>query len=192
MQLVIATDIFGAQSEVLAQLDLLGADYICVQPYDHSPPVFVDDIEAYQYFQAHGALEAYSNTLGEVLKAQTEPVFLVGFSAGAAACWANLVVEQLTVAQCVGFYGGQIRQMTHLQPLYPTELIFAEETHFSVTELMDALAGKTNLKQSFIPYPHGFMNPLSKGYQRDSALEQFNRLSRQIVIMESKHIPNVS
>lgn len=58
--------------------------------------------------------------------------------------------------------------MTHLEPLYPTELIFAEETHFSVAELMDALAGKTNLKQSLVPYPHGFMNLLSKGYQAEA------------------------
>jgi dienelactone hydrolase len=168
MQLVIVTDIFGAQPEVLLQFDQLGSDYLCVQPYDHPPPSFSDDTEAYQYFLAHGALEAYSKKVGEVLKAQTGPVFLVGFSAGAAACWANLVLEHLTIAHCVGFYGGQIRQMSHLQPLYPTELIFAEETHFSVPELMDALAGKTNLKQSLVPYPHGFMNLLSKGYQAEA------------------------
>ena len=123
----------------------------------------------YPYFLAHGGLEAYSNRLGEVLNAQTEPVFLVGFSAGTAACWANLVVEHLTIKHCVGFYGGQIRQMTHLEPLYPTELIFAEETHFSVSELMDTLAGKTNLEQSLVPYPHGFMNPLSKSYHAEAA-----------------------
>lgn len=169
MPLVIVTDIFGAQPEVLLQFDQLGLDYLCVQPYDHQPPSFTDDNEAYQYFLAHGALEAYSKKLGELLKAQTEPVFLVGFSAGAAACWANLVLEHLTIAFCVGFYGGQIRQMTHLQPLYPTELIFAEETHFSVSELMDALAGKTSLRQSFVPYPHGFMNQLSKGYHAETA-----------------------
>jgi len=169
MQLVIVTDIFGAQPEVLSQFDQLGSDYLCVQPYDHQPPSFSDDTEAYQYFLAHGALEAYSKKLGELLKAQTEPVFLLGFSAGAAACWENLVLEHLTIAFCVGFYGGQIRQMTQLEPLYPTELIFAEETHFSVSELMDALAGKTNLKQSLVPYPHGFMNVLSKGYQAEAA-----------------------
>ena len=115
MQLVIVTDIFGAQPEVLSQFDQSGLDYLCVQPYDHQPPSFADENGAYQYFLVHGALEAYSKKLGEVLKAQTEPVFLLGFSAGAAACWANLVVEHLTIAHCVGFYGGQIRQMTHLQ-----------------------------------------------------------------------------
>ncbi|EGM77746.1 dienelactone hydrolase-like enzyme [Rheinheimera sp. A13L] len=169
MQLVITTDIFGAQPEVLLQFDQLGSDYLCVQPYDHQSPVFADDKEAYQYFLDHGGIETYCNKVGEVLKAQTEPVFLVGFSAGAAACWANLALEHLTVKACVGFYGGQIRQMTHLQPLYPTELIFAEESHFSVLELMDALAGKINLKQSFVPYPHGFMNVLSRGYQAEAA-----------------------
>jgi dienelactone hydrolase len=169
MQLVIMTDIFGAQPQVLSQFDQLGLDYLCVQPYDHQPPSFADENDAYQYFLVHGALEAYSKKLGEVLKAQTEPVFLLGFSAGAAACWANLVVEHLTIAFYVGFYGGQIRQMTHLQPLYPTELIFAEETHFSVSELMDVLAGKTNLQQSLVPYPHGFMNILSEGYQAEAA-----------------------
>ena len=169
MQLVIVTDIFGAQPEVLSQFDQLGSDYLCVQPYDHQPPSFADDNDAYQFFLTHGALEAYSKKLGELLKAQTEPVFLLGFSAGAAACWVNLVLEHLTVAHCVGFYGGQIRQMAHLQPLYPTELIFAEETHFSVSELMDVLASKTNLKQSLVPYTHGFMNVLSRGYQAEAA-----------------------
>jgi len=190
MRLVIVTDIFGAQPEVLSQFDKLSSDYLCVQPYDHLPPVFADDQEAYQYFLDHGGMEAYCNTLGEVLKAQTEPVFVVGFSAGAAACWANLALEHLTVKACVGFYGGQIRQMTHLQLLYPTELIFSEETHFSVLELMDALKHKTNVKQSLAPYPHGFMNVLSKAYQQDSALEYFNRLSRKIIKMGSDHIVN--
>lgn len=169
MQLVIATDIFGAQPEVLLQFDQLGLDYLCVQPYDHPPPFFTDDHEAYQYFLAHGALDSYSDKLGAVLKAQTEQVFLVGFSAGAAACWGNMVLEQLTVAHCIGFYGGQIRQLTHLQPLYPTELIFATETHFSVRDLMDSLDRKMNLKQSLAPYPHGFMNRLSKGYSAEAA-----------------------
>jgi len=169
MQLVIVTDIFGAQPEVLLQFDQLGLDYLCVQPYDHQPPSFSDDTEAYQYFLASGGLEAYCNKLGEVLKTQAEPVFLVGFSAGAAACWANLALELLPIKHCVGFYGGQIRQMAHLQPLYPTELIFAEETHFSVSELMDVLAGKTNLKQSLVPYSHGFMNVLSRGYSAEAA-----------------------
>lgn len=176
MQLVIVTDIFGAQPEVLSQFDQSGLDYLCVQPYDHQPLSFSDDHEAYQYFLAHGGLEAYSKKLGELLKAQTEPVFLLGFSAGAAACWANLVLEHLTIEYCVGFYGGQIRQMTQLQPLYPTELIFAEETHFSVLELMDALAGKTNLQQSLVPYPHGFMNLLSKGYQAEAAAVYWDKI----------------
>lgn len=176
MQLVIVTDIFGAQPEVLSQFDQLGLDYLCVQPYDHQPPSFADENDAYPYFLVHGALEAYSKKLGEVLKAQTEPVFLLGFSAGAAACWANLVVEDLTTKHCVGFYGGQIRQMTHLKPLYPTELMFAEETHFSVSELMDVLAGKTNLKQSLAPYPHGFMNLLSKGYQAEVAAVYWEKI----------------
>ncbi|WP_233080853.1 dienelactone hydrolase family protein, partial [Rheinheimera soli] len=169
MQLVIVTDIFGAQPEVLLQFDQLGSDYLCVQPYDHQPPVFADDKEAYQYFLDHGGIEAYCNKVGEVLKAQIEPVFLAGFSAGAAACWANLAVEHLTIKHCVGFYGGQIRQMTHLQPLYPTELIFAEESHFSVSELMSVLADKANVKQSLEPYPHGFMNVLSQGYRAEAA-----------------------
>ncbi|OGO81262.1 MAG: hypothetical protein A2203_10315 [Chromatiales bacterium RIFOXYA1_FULL_46_5] len=176
MRLVIVTDIFGAQPEVLSQFDQLGSDYLYVQPYEHQPPFFADDNEAYPYFLAHGGLEAYSNRLGEVLNAQTEPVFLVGFSAGAAACWANLVLEHLTIAHCVGFYGGQIRQMTDLEPRYPTELIFAEETHFSVHELMEALAGKTNLKQSLVTYSHGFMNPLSKGYQAEAAAVYWRKI----------------
>lgn len=176
MQLLMVTDIFGAQPEVLSQFDQLGLDYLCVQPYDHQPPSFTDETTAYQHFLAQGGLQAYIKKLGDVLKAQTEPVFLVGFSAGTAACWANLVVEHLTIAQCVGFYGGQIRQMTHLEPLYPIELIFAEETHFSVLDVMDDLAGKMNLQQSLVPYSHGFMNLLSKGYHADAAQVYWNKL----------------
>lgn len=176
MQLLIATDIFGAQPEVLAQFDQLGLDYLCLQPYDHQPPVFAGDTEAYQYFLAHGALEAYRNKLADLLKVQTQPVFLVGFSAGAAACWANLVTPDLPVKHCLVFYGGQIRQLTDLQPLYSTELIFAEEKHFSVLQLMEVLAGKTNLKQSIAPYPHGFMNPLSGGYRAEAAKIYYEKI----------------
>jgi dienelactone hydrolase len=169
MQLLIATDIFGSQPEVLAEFRQLSSSCLCVQPYAHQPPVFTDDNEAYRYFLEHGGLEAYSKKLAEVLMAQTEPVFLIGFSAGAAACWINLALDNLPVSHCVAFYGGQIRTLTHLKPLYPTELIFAEETHFSVQDLMAMLAGRPNLKQSLAPFPHGFMNKLSKGYSAEAA-----------------------
>ncbi|MCA1930894.1 dienelactone hydrolase family protein, partial [Rheinheimera sp.] len=107
--------------------------------------------------------------LAEVLMSQTEAVFLIGFSAGAAACWINLALNNLPISHCVAFYGGQIRMLTHLQPLYPTELIFAEETHFSVRDLMAVLEGRINLKQSLAPFSHGFMNKLSKGYNAEAA-----------------------
>ncbi|RVT44656.1 hypothetical protein EMM73_16110 [Rheinheimera sediminis] len=172
MLLVIVTDIFGAQSELLLQFEQLHSDYVCIQPYDHQPPVFSDDHHAYQYFLQHGGLDAYTYKLNRCLTeyaVQQQPVFLLGFSAGAAACWMNLASKQLTIKACVGFYGSQIRQMTHLTPFYPTELIFAEETHFSVPELMSALADKANLKQSLVPYPHGFINVLSQGYSAEAA-----------------------
>lgn len=180
MQLVIATDIFGAQPHVLTQFDQWTTDYLSVQAYDHQPPAFKDESEAYSYFLAHGGMEAYCTKLGNVLQAQTQPVFLVGFSAGAAACWANLIRQNLTIVRFVGFYGGQIRHMTQLQPLYPTELIFSEETHFSVSELMHSLSDKINLKQSCAPYPHGFMNQLSQGYRHEVALAYFSLLSTQL------------
>lgn len=169
MKLLLVTDIFGAQPEVLLQFDQGVADYSYIQPYDHQPPKFIDDKDAYSYFLAHGGLENYSRKVGQLLKSQTKAVFLVGFSAGAAACWANLHTKDLKIKGCIGFYAGQIRQMTQLQPLYPTELIFAQETHFSVSALMDVLANRSNLKQSYVPYPHGFMNCVSTGYNAEAA-----------------------
>ncbi|RRJ22711.1 hypothetical protein EIK76_01090 [Rheinheimera mesophila] len=176
MQLLIVTDIFGTQPEMLRQFDLLTLEYGCLQPYDHQPPVFVDDAEAYQYFLAHGGFEAYCNKLADLLQMLSQPVFLLGFSAGAAACWANLVTEDLPIKHCLGFYGGQIRHLTELQPLYPTELIFAEETHFSVPELMQKLSDKPYLKQNLVSYPHGFMNPLSQGYRPEAAAQFWQKI----------------
>ncbi len=38
------------------------------------------------------------------------------------------------------------------------------------------LAGKMNLQQSLVPYSHGFMNLLSKGYHADAAQVYWNTL----------------
>jgi dienelactone hydrolase len=167
--LLITTDIFGVQPQLLQQLDRLAVDYLCVQPYDQPPPVFTDDQQAYQYFLQHSSPQAYTNKLKQIVETQTNSVFLVGFSAGAAACWNILALPLLPVRHCLCFYGGQIRQLSGLQPLYPVELIFTEETHFSVKALMETLADKIGLTQQLVPYAHGFMNPLSAGYQVEAA-----------------------
>lgn len=180
MQLMIVTDIFGAQPELMSLFIALDPQVVVIQPYDDQPPAFTDDAQAYSYFLRHGGIDAYSDRLTGVLRAQTNPVLLLGFSAGAAACWAVSAIADLPIQRCIGFYGSQIRQLVKLDPRYPIELIFSEESHFSVPELMQTLEGKANLTQSQVSYTHGFMNPLSRGYQPQAADLYYDWIAREI------------
>lgn len=183
LRLLVASDIFGhteALNAALAQLVLQGAALrisIC-QPDSCriENRRFANDEQAYQAFMQQGGLAVYQQQLSTALS-QQQPDLVLGFSAGAAALWCALseLPAAATPARALLCYGGQIRQHVALQPKLAVTCLWSDETHFDVRALQCALAVQTNVLQQHWPYHHGFINPLSKNYQRDGATEFWRR-----------------
>jgi len=168
--LLVATDIFGAQPELIEQLEQLDMGYQVVQPYPEMPKRFNDEGEAYAAFTELGGLNSYRTKLQQQLKLQRHAVQLLGFSAGAAAAWCCAAERGHNLRSVLAFYGGQIRDYTQLQPQVETRLVFCQvERHFSMPQLLANLAPRANLKVDTVEWSHGFCNPLSSGFNAIAA-----------------------
>jgi len=185
MKLLVATDIFGETPELLDWLTpvVQAADLTLqlVSPYAMpftdrvlSPalaenPELAPDQLAYQRFIQQGGIDAYAKKLQLNFDVQQEEFIALGFSAGAAALWQLAAKPQLWLKQLLGFYGGQIRHCSALQPLVSTTLIWAQEAHFDVEQLHRQLQQLAFVQSNLTSYPHGFINPHSVGYNREAA-----------------------
>jgi len=185
MKLLVATDIFGETAELLDWLmpvvEAADLTLQVVSPYTMpftNPsslpasavnPECSPDQHAYQRFVQQGGIDAYAKKLQLNFDAQHEEFIALGFSAGAAALWQLAAKPQLWLKQLLGFYGGQIRHCSELQPLVSTTLIWAQEAHFDVDQLHRQLQQTTFVHSNLTPYQHGFINPLSVGYNREAA-----------------------
>jgi len=185
MKLLVATDIFGETPELLDWLMpvVQAADLTLqlVSPYSMpfsdtavstalaASPERAPDQQAYQRFMLQGGIDAYAKKLQLNFDAQHEDFIALGFSAGAAALWQLAAKPQLRLKQLFGFYGGQIRHCSELQPLVSTTLIWAQEAHFDVDQLHRQLQQMTFVQSNLTPYRHGFINPHSVGYNREAA-----------------------
>ncbi len=90
--------------------------------------------------------------------------FIVGYSIGATIAWLCSGKADL-FSGVVGVYGSRIRDYTAIEPKCPVLLCFprAEES-FDVSELLQALSGKSNLNLLKAAALHGFADPWSKKY----------------------------
>ena len=175
---LIASDIFG-KTDALRQLaeDLPGESKI-LDPYGGKTTTFADEAHAYNVFNQQVGHDNYAESLRREIN-NTEGAFqLLGFSAGATACWRNACDEKdAGLRQVICIYGSQIRHHCHLQPAVPTMLVLpARESSFDVTEHAEALAKipLTTLRKT--PYLHGYMNRLSLNFNKDGYGETLNWL----------------
>ncbi len=170
---LVCTDIFGMTPALTAWLAPITAHPLVLSPYDQVVE-FSDDMAAYQFFTEQGGLAAYQQKLHQYLAQQQNPLFVLGFSAGAAVLWSAIATE--TLAQhCAQFqhawlfYGGQIRLQPQLQPSCPTTLIWSQENHFDVVALHQQLSSTDKVDSELTGYAHGFLNPASQGYDAKAA-----------------------
>lgn len=177
MQVLIATDVFGVGphiDELIHRGLPPGVDAIVIDPYGAMPMDFDNEQEAYEAFTESGGMEVYANVLSLALQ-ELQPTVAIGFSAGGAALWqAGAEANAPEVEAIMAFYPGQIRDMLHLTPQMPTQLILpASEPHFDVDNLVTQLAGKADVDIERSEYLlHGFMNPLSLNFD-ESAYEMY-------------------
>ncbi|WP_430455647.1 hypothetical protein [Rheinheimera sp.] len=179
-RLLVATDIFGATTALQQALAALQADNrkleieICQPDSCQSVPVFADDQLAYQAFVQQGGLERYQLQVKARLQEHSADL-LLGFSAGAAALWCVLNTVTAGAGKALLCYGGQIRQYAELAPQWPVTCLWSDEPHFDVRALQLRLQQHPQLQQQHWTWPHGFINPHSKGYQPDASAEFWQR-----------------
>lgn len=175
--LLLATDIFGHTPEVQALARQLGGTARIVSPYGHERPRFASEMEAYAGFTSRTSIAGYAEQLRETLRERRVDL-AVGFSVGASALWLCLAESGPWLpGRAELYYGSRIREHALLRPCCPTRVIFAaQEASFDPLELTQRLHA-CGVEALVIPgSAHGFMNPLSAGYDEALATQEALRL----------------
>ncbi|MED3953060.1 dienelactone hydrolase family protein [Priestia aryabhattai] len=178
-------EIYGVNDHmkfVKQELSKLGADIIC-------PNLLSKDVSysyeeegiAYQNFVQNIGIDEGSKQITNMLiqlKQEYEEVGIMGFSVGATISW--LCSENNLCDFVIGCYGSRIRDYINRRPVCPTLLIFpAEEQTFDVDRLINSLEQKREPLleiKKFYGF-HGFMNPFSQTFNKESADEAFQTVS---------------
>lgn len=171
MKLLVLTDIWGIDPAIRQWIKAVTAN--ATMPYEFLSPypdeqqhlAFTSDQNAYASFSQHGGLENYTRSVRTWFEQQTEPVLILGFSAGAAVAF-QLATELRHPAAVFAVYGGQIHRMSNFNVLCPTQLVFSQESHFDVNALVGTLKQQHHVCVEYWPVQHGFANPRSAGYDR--------------------------
>ena len=179
MKIIIASDVFGRTSGLETFAADLSSNYkkaVIIDPYQHQSMDFINEDEAYAYFQKNVGIEQYKDIIFTIIK-QTmndfsenslEDLLLIGFSVGASAIWGlSDKFSNNEKIKAVCFYGSQIRYSLDIDPKIEMDLIFPEhEPHFNVKNLFSQLSHKKNVNCNIAPYLHGFMNKKSVNFNK--------------------------
>ena len=179
-KVLIAADIFGVTPELGQLARALGSSATLVSPHPFTR-TFRCEAEGYASFMEHGGVAAYAKHLGEVMAVRQCCFELaLGFSAGASALWlclADAALEPWLPSRAELYYGSRIRESAHMQPRRRALLTFAEkEASFDAVELAGRLRQAGHAARMLPGSAHGFMNPLSAGYDERLAAQEILRL----------------
>jgi dienelactone hydrolase len=178
--LLIAADIFGLTPELGLLAQTFDADTTVVSPHPCAT-AFRTEAEGYAAFMARGGVAAYAKHIGATLSAsQTVFDLALGFSAGASALWlclADAGLEPWLPTRAELYYGSRIRDHADLEPRRHVRLIFAErEASFDPSALARLLCARGRNAEVLPGSAHGFMNPLSAGYDHGLAGREAQRI----------------
>lgn len=186
MTIILVTEIWGKTSHVELMADALrrvASTVLIVDPYDGTDPGFLTEDEAYTEYLAVCGHSEYASRVARELAKAVEPVYLVGFSAGAGAVWSTVTgVNDSALKAAFCFYGSSIRTTLDRTPSVPTYLIFPNhEKHFDVDEVIMGLqkGDMTHCHQA--DCGHGFMNPMSENYSKRAHDLWFDWMLEKIV-----------
>ena len=160
---VVVSDIFGRTPELDRWAARLPGVAAVVDPYGGHRRRFASDADAYAAFVSEMGVEGYSAQLARCLRALDGPVSVLGFSAGGAAAWCLPPDVPVTGVLC--FYPSQVRHHADSAPAWPVHVVLPQhESHFSVDELATRVAQHPTVTLTRSVGAHGFMNPLSSGF----------------------------
>lgn len=179
---VIVPDIFG-KSEALHRLadNLPGKKHI-LDPYEGKVVSFSDELEAYAVFIKQMGHDRYEQLLRYELEDINGPFQLLGFSAGATACWRAVCGDKPSAArQIICIYGSQIRHHCHLRPTVPTTVLLpVRENTFDIKEHAEILGKIPRVSLKKTPYLHGFINELSPNFDKHGYSETLSWLQTKL------------
>lgn len=168
MRVLIITDIFGCNESVSTlEADLRqrnNTEVLTVDPYQRKNMDFDNDELAYQHYIKVCGHDKYY-TLAKETAAQYKPDVVLGFSAGGSVAWRLSDNNQLSAGCIICFYPSQIRHHLTLQPVKPTNVVFAaSEGSFNVKDVAQKINESVHVDAQVLPYEHGFMNRASKNF----------------------------
>jgi dienelactone hydrolase len=164
------------------KLSKLEADIICPNLLSKDVPYsYEEEGMAYHNFVQNIGIDEGSRQITNMLiqlKQEYEEVGVIGFSVGATMSW--LCSESNLCNFVIGCYGSRIRDYVNRSPVCPTLLIFpAEEQTFNVDSLINSLEQKREplLEIKKFYGVHGFMNPFSQTFNKESADQALQTIS---------------
>lgn len=166
MEYIIVSDIFGKTAHLSHFARQFNAKSIIVNPYDGQLQPVIDEQLQYDLFITECGHDNYFNKLNTILSRVTKPTTVIGFSAGGAAAWrSQATVKNSQIKRLVAFYPNQVRHYLDLSASVACEFIFAkQEVHFDILPVLACLEQQIKVQCQRADYGHGFMNPLSKGF----------------------------
>lgn len=172
--IIVLHEIYGINNHiqrVCQRFSNKGFDIICPnlirlqEPFRNSM-----EKEAYHHFINNIGFDTAATQVKEIIKEaknQYKSIYLVGYSIGATIGWLCSNKED-ALNGIVGYYGSRIRDYLDVVPKCPSLLIYpTEEASFNVKELADTLK-KQNIKTYILEGKHGFANPYSNNYSKES------------------------
>ncbi|MBY0029694.1 dienelactone hydrolase family protein [Priestia aryabhattai] len=164
------------------KLSKLEADIICPNLLSRDISYsYEEEAIAYQNFVQNIGIDEGSKQITNMLiqlKQEYEEVGVIGFSVGATISW--LCSENNLCNFVIGCYGSRIRDYVNRSPVCPTLLIFpTKEEAFDVDYLINSLKQKREplLEVKKFHGFHGFMNPFSQTFNKESADQAFQSIS---------------
>lgn len=126
---------------------------------------------AYGFFMSNIGFESAAKQVKEVLycaRNKYRQVYVLGYSIGATLAW--LCSETGLCDLVIGFYGSRIRDYLFIKPTCPCLLYFPTwERSFNVDDLILILSHINNVRITKLYGYHGFADPFSQNYNKQSA-----------------------
>lgn len=126
--------------------------------------------QAYHHFIKNIGFENASKQVTALIdncSKKYKEVHIIGFSVGATVAW--LCSNHENVHRVVGLYGSRIRQYLDIIPKTDTVLIYGEhEQSFDPKDLKHKLSKYTNVLVKVVEGEHGFADPYSTKYNKNS------------------------
>ncbi|GAB6179882.1 dienelactone hydrolase family protein [Desulfotomaculum defluvii] len=165
---------------------------VCLQFSKHHMDVFAPNMligeTVFDYTQENDAYNNFLNSVGFEkafkqintfilnLRRQYNRVVVVGYSVGATIAW--LCSNEAGLCNAViGFYGSRIRDYLEINPKCPVLLFFPnQEKSFNVSDLVQNINHKDNVCIKQLYGQHGFANPSSPNYNKDSSDQAYKAM----------------